>query len=101
MTGTEIVNNFSSMYTVTVEDREYLVYTDGSYTHAVRAADAERVAETELADYTAWCNRVPAVADVDLARAIMAEAGIDLIHLGDGCCTVVIAPEASDGGVHA
>ena len=97
MTGTEIVDAFRSAYTITVEDREYLVYEDGSYTHAVLAADAERVAEAELADYTAWCDRVPAVADVETARAIMAEAGIRLLHLGDGCCTAVQpAPEADE-----
>ena len=97
MTGTEIVDAFRSAYTITVEDREYLVYEDGSYTHAVLAADAFAVAETELADYTAWCDRVPAVADVETARAIMAEAGIRLLHLGDGCCTAVQpAPEADE-----
>lgn len=97
MTGTEIVDAFRSAYTVTVEGTSYLVYEDGSYTHAVLAADADCVAEAELADYTAWCDRVPAVADVETARAIMAEAGIGLIHLGDGCCTPVQpAPEADE-----
>lgn len=97
MTGNEIVNNFGDAYTVTVEGTEYLVYRDGSYTHAVLAVDVERVAEAELADYTAWCDRVPAVADVETARAIMAEAGIGLVHLGDGCCTAVRAvPEADE-----
>lgn len=97
MTGTEIVDAFRSAYTVTVEGTEYLVYEDGSYTHAVLAADADRVAEAEVGDYTDWCGRVRAVADVDTARAIMAEAGIGLIHLGDGCCTAVQpAPEADE-----
>ncbi len=97
MTGNEIVENFSSAYTVTVGGAEYLVYRDGSYTHAVLAADAERVAEAEVGDYTDWCGRVRAVADVETARAIMAEAGINLIHLGDGCCTPVQpAPEADE-----
>ena len=98
MTGTEIVDTFASAYTVTVEGREYLVYRDGYYTHAVLAADAERFADVEVGDYTDWCDRVPAVADVETARAIMAEAGIGLIHLGDGCCTVVRpAPECEAG----
>ena len=94
MTGNEIVNNFGDAYAVTVEGPEYLVYRDGSYTHAVRCEDAERDADVDVGDYTDWCDRVPAVADVETARAIMAEAGINLIHLGDGCCTVVRpAPE--------
>lgn len=98
MTGTEIVDAFRSADTVTVEGTEYLVYEDGSYTHAVLAADAERVADVEVGDYTDWCGRVRAVADVETARAIMAEAGINLIHLGDGCCTAVApAPEADEG----
>lgn len=91
MTGNEIVNNFGDAYAITVEGTEYLIYRDGSYTHAVRSADAERVAEAEVGDYTDWCDRVPAVADATTARAIMAEAGIGLIHLGDGCCTSVVA----------
>ena len=98
MTGNEIVDAFRGAYTVTVEGREYLVYEDGSYTHAVLAADADCVAEAELADYTAWCDRVPAVADRATALAIMAEAGIRLLHLGDGCCTAVRpAPECEAG----
>ena len=90
MTGNEIVNNFGDAYAVTVEGTEYLIYRDGSYTHAVLAADVERVADVDVGDYTDWCDRVRAVADVDTARAIMIEAGIGLIHLGDGCCTAVL-----------
>lgn len=94
MTGNEIVNNFGDAYTVTVEGTEYLVYRDGGYTHAVRCEDVERVADVDVGDYTDWCDRVRAVADVDTARAIMIEAGISLLHLGDGCCTAAQpAPE--------
>lgn len=89
MTGSEIVNYFSGAYTVTVEGIRYLVYRDGRYTHAVLAADAERVADVDVGDYTGWCDHVRAVAGARIARAIMAEAGITLMHLGDGCCTAV------------
>lgn len=89
MTGTQIVSNFSESYTVTVGGVAYLIYRDGSYTHAVRVTDADAVTDTEITDYTAWCDRVPAVADRDTAIAIMTEAGIELIHLGDGLCTPV------------
>ncbi len=96
MTGNDITASLNTIDYVTVDGIDYVVYTDASFTHAVRQYDWDAADEVEFEDYTAWCQRVPAVADRSLALKIITAAGIERIHLGDGCCTAVERPESGD-----
>ena len=77
---------------VTVNNVEYVVYTDEAYTHAVTAADWRATRDVEYEDYTAWCCQVPAVDDADLARSIIeaSDGDVRAIHLS-GTCQAVTA----------
>jgi hypothetical protein len=78
----------------TVNDTSYVVYTDEAYTHAVEESDWDASAAVEYEDYTAWCNEVAAVADADLAHAIIeaSDGDVRIIHLG-GTCEAIEAVE--------
>lgn len=75
---------------VNTGDVSYVVYQDGSFTHAVSEWDWNHATDCDWADYNEWCSAVPAVADADLARKIIAasDGDVTIIHLGGTCVAV-------------
>lgn len=84
---------------VTVEETEYVVYSDGAFQVAMEADIFDE--ETTETDYSRWCADTEAVASVSLARKILrAEAGntfgrVDHLHLSGSCKRVDLAIKIS------
>lgn len=80
----------------------WIVYSDGSYTHAVRASEVLRESKRHgFVDYSDFCNRVSACSDKRIARRLARAAGIPGMHLGDGLCTYVAVRGETFGTLRA
>lgn len=70
-----------------VDGTEYVVYSDGACTWAVKAADFDR--ETPEEDYSIWCQAEGAgIGDTELCRRIAEAADLDGIYSAGACCWV-------------
>ena len=80
-------DSLNAIAVLTVNSVKYVVYQDGSFTHAVTEWAWDAAADCEWADYSDWCSGVPAVDDADLARAIIdaSDGDVRIIHLGGTC----------------
>lgn len=69
-----------------VSYEDYVVYSDGTFIHAVTANDWYK-AQQWFGDYQSWCDSTEAVSDPVLCSRIAQLVGLPHIHAGDGCDT--------------
>ena len=75
----------------------YVAYTDGSYSHAVLAADYDDVQDTPRDDsewranaYSEWCSRCSSIRQQETA-VVAAAINYNGLHSSDGVCSWVEA----------